>query len=102
MLGSTRIRIVEDRGCSSYQSDVQSRSEGLGLSTLDGSRKYIITWRLHKDNSCTLSIEIPVSNGIKDGLAYELVLRGLYACTDERCSGPSLGETGGKRGKPGQ
>src|SRR3954466_4521706 len=42
MLGRTTIRIVEDRGCSSYPSNVQWRSEAPGHPAPDGSGKYVI------------------------------------------------------------
>lgn len=92
-LGAEQIRIVEKRGCSSYPSDVQLRSEGPGCSALDGSSKHLISWTLHKDNSCTLVIEIPATNGVRNVPAYELALSALKACTDERCAGPSLAAT---------
>lgn len=89
-IGTATVRIVEDRGCSSYPSDIQSKSEGPGRSAVDGSARYVIRWKLHKDGSCNLSIEIPIADGVRDGLAYELAVSGLDACTDDRCTGPSL------------
>src|SRR3954462_12084665 len=84
-LGATTIRVIESRGCSSYPSDIQTKSEGVGASTVDGVKKYIISWKLHRDNSCTLFIEVPLINGDKDPIAYEILLSGLLACTAEGC-----------------
>src|SRR3954470_8465610 len=67
-LGSAGIRVVEDRGCSSYPSDIQTRSEGLSSSFVDGSSRYVIAWTLHKDGSCTLRIEIRSHTGRKTRL----------------------------------
>jgi hypothetical protein len=89
-IGAASVRIVEDRGCSSYPSDIQSKSEGPGRSALDGSAKYVIRWKLHKDDSCNLSVEVPMVDGARNALAYELAVSGLNACTDDRCTGPSL------------
>lgn len=84
------INIVEDRACSSGHSDFQLRRESVGASKVDGTKKYIITWILRKDESCKMTIEIPVNENKKSEIAYELALRALKACADDRCSGPNL------------
>jgi hypothetical protein len=93
MFESASVRILEDRGCSSYPSDFQRKSEGLHTSTLDGSQKYVIKWSLHKDDSCNLYIEIPVVNNTKNIIAYEVMLRDLKACLSQHCDGPNLAAT---------
>jgi hypothetical protein len=93
MFGSASITIVEDRACSSYPSDIQHKSEGPQAPALGGNQKYVIIWKLHKDDSCNLSIEIPMIKGVKNIIAYEVVIRDLKACPDVRCTGPSVAGT---------
>ncbi len=93
MFGSERIRIVEDRACSSHPSNAQKKLEGLQAASLDGSHKYVIMWQLHREGTCNLSIEIPLTNGVRNPVIYEVVLSALKACQDEGCAGPTLGAT---------
>jgi hypothetical protein len=92
-LGDAHVTMMEDRGCSAASSDFQSRSEREAPSAIDGTPKYIVEWKLRRDGSCTLRLEIPIKDGKKDPVAYDFVVRGLRACMDRSCSGPSLLET---------
>lgn len=93
MLGSETIRIVEDRACGSYPSDIQEKSEALMAPEADGRRKYVITWKLHRDGSCSLRFELPVAGRKRNETAYFLVGSIFTACTWERCPGISLAAT---------
>jgi hypothetical protein len=90
-LEPTVVTITEDSACGSYPSDVQSRSEESGPPGLDGNRKHVIVWRLHKAGSCTLRIEIPTNDKRRFEVVHYTILSSLKACTDDgRCSGPTL------------
>lgn len=93
MLGLETIRITEDRACGSYPSDIQEKSEALVMSPANGRSKYIITWSLHRDGSCSLRFELPVTGRKPNEIAYFLVGSIFTACTWDRCPGISLAAT---------
>ncbi len=93
ILGSETIRIIEDRACGSYPSDIQEKSEVLVPSKTNGLSKYLITWNLHRDGSCSLRFELPVTNRKPNEIAYFIVGSIFTACTWDRCPGMSLAAT---------
>lgn len=93
MMGSETVRVIEDRSCGSYPSDIQEKSEQLILSRVGGRSRYVILWKLHRDGSCSLRFELPVVGRKPNEIAYFLVGSIFSACTWDRCPSVSLAVT---------
>jgi len=50
----------------------------MALSEKDQPGKYVITWKLHRDGSCSLRFELPAANRKPNEMAYFLVSRIFY------------------------
>lgn len=93
ILGGEKVRIIEDRACGSYPSDMQEKTELMETRRASEQQKYIITWKLHKSGSCSLRFELPVINNKPNEIAYYLVGSVFVACTRYQCPAVSLAAT---------
>jgi hypothetical protein len=96
-LGSSSINIIESRACSAVLADSPVRSENVGRSLIDGSKKYIVKISFNKEASCTIFVELPLIGGDRDQVSYEFVMTAIRAIADMGSAGTTLSSIALKR-----